>query len=103
LPEESRACRPFLLEEVRLLRDVIVIIGLGKIAFDASFDACRELEMTGLTSRPRFGHGTEIRLKPDLVLLGSFHPSQQNTFTGKLTEQMFDAVFSRARLLLRHR
>jgi uracil-DNA glycosylase len=70
-----------------------VIVCLGAYAWDA---ACRLLS---LRPKPRFGHGAEHETDGGPVLLGSFHPSQQNTFTGKLTEEMMDAVFLRARAL----
>ncbi len=98
--EEFRNCRRYLLEELRLLPNVSVILGLGKMAFDVGFDATKELKIAALAKRPRFKHGTEVRLSDRLVLIGSYHPSQQNTFTGRLTEKMFDGVFARARRLL---
>ncbi len=99
LPIEIRRCRPFLLQELRLLRNVRVIVGLGKIGFDTAFEAVDELGGTTLTRRPKFGHGVEIRLNDRVTLIGSYHPSQQNTFTGRLTAEMLDAVFRRARQL----
>ena len=87
--EESR-CRPFLEKELALLNDVGVIVALGKIAFDAISDHF------SLRPRHKFSHLCEVRIDENRVLLGSYHPSQQNTFTGKLTEEMFDAVFTRA-------
>lgn len=100
LPEELANCRPFLLREIELLKNLRVILGLGKIGFDTAFDALRALGKTTLKSRPKFAHGAEVRLNDHLTLLGTFHPSQQNTFTGKLTEPMLDAIFTRARELL---
>lgn len=100
LPEEMRNCRPFLLDELRLLHNVRVVVGLGKIAFDATYNSFRELGWTSLAKRPAFSHGAVVALNKRITLLGSYHPSQQNTFTGKLTEKMFDAVFRKSRLLL---
>lgn len=96
LPAELANCRPFLLREMALLTNVRVLMGLGKIGFDTAFDAARAAGWTDLKSRPKFAHGAEAQLSENLTLLGTFHPSQQNTFTGKLTEPMFDAVFARA-------
>jgi uracil-DNA glycosylase len=91
-PEERGNCLPYAKRELELIRPAVIVC-LGAFAWDA---ACRLL---GLRPRPRFGHGAEHRLEDGRVLLGSYHPSQQNTFTGKLTEAMMDAVFARAREL----
>ena len=93
LPSERDNCLPYAAEELELLRPAVIVC-LGAFAWDA---ACRLL---GLRPKPRFGHAAE-HAPPGggPVLLGSFHPSQQNTFTGKLTEEMMDAVFRRAREL----
>jgi uracil-DNA glycosylase family 4 len=90
LPEERDACRPFLQREVALLRRMTVVVCLGGFAYEA---ACAEF---GVRPRPKFGHGVEVSAPNGLTLLCSFHPSQQNTFTGRLTEPMLDAVFTRA-------
>jgi uracil-DNA glycosylase family 4 len=90
LPEERDACRPFLQREVALLRRLRVVVCLGAFAYQA---ACGEF---GVRPRPKFGHGVEVAAPNGLTLVCSFHPSQQNTFTGRLTEPMLDAVFSRA-------
>ena len=100
LRTEISRCRPYLLGELRLLGRIRVVIGLGKIGFDAAFDAFRSLNLTDMKHRPKFRHGTAYRLNENLILIGSFHPSQQNTFTGKLTERMFDRVFERAKALI---
>jgi uracil-DNA glycosylase len=93
LPGERDNCLPYASEELALIAPAVVVC-LGAFAWDA---ACRLLQ---LRPKPRFGHGTEF-VPPDggPVLLGTYHPSQQNTFTGKLTEPMLDAVFARAREL----
>jgi uracil-DNA glycosylase len=90
LPDERDACAPFLARELASLADVRVIVCLGQFGYEA---ACRHL---GVSPRPRFGHGAEVPLRDGRTLLCSFHPSQQNTFTGRLTEPMLDAVFVRA-------
>jgi uracil-DNA glycosylase family 4 len=92
-PEERDRCVPYLARELALLPDVRVVVALGQFAYDA---ACR---LFAVRPRPRFGHGVEIELPTGRTLICSYHPSQQNTFTGTLTEPMFDAVFSRARAL----
>lgn len=101
LPSEIKNCRPFLHRELLLLNRIRVIIGLGRIGFETAFRSFRELNRTDLKSLPLFKHGAKVRLNDDVVLLGSFHPSQQNTFTGKLTEPMFDAVFRTATRILK--
>ncbi len=89
LPAERDNCLPYAAEELRLIQPAVVVC-LGKFAWDA---ACL---LHSVKPRPAFGHLAEFRVEGGPVLLGSFHPSQQNTFTGKLTEPMLDAVFSRA-------
>ena len=97
LPKEIRNCRPYMIEELTLLRNLRVIVGLGKIGFEAVFDSLRELGWTSLKARPKFGHAVSYPITEKIVLLGCYHPSQQNTFTGKLTEKMLDDVFRKAR------
>jgi uracil-DNA glycosylase family 4 len=99
-PEEIANCRPYLLREIQFLKTVRVILGLGKIGFDNALSAFSEVYDLVLSPRPKFGHGMEYALNSHLILLGTFHPSQQNTFTGKLTEAMFDRIFRRVRQLL---
>ena len=103
LPEELERCTPFLAEELRLLRDTRVYIALGGIALNGLWPLLAPGE-----PRPKFGHGVKVRLPgmgnrtaPARWLLCSYHPSQQNTFTGRLTEPMFDSVFAQAVRLLR--
>ena len=91
LPSERDSCLPYSEEELELLGGVRVIVCLGGYAWDAA----GRLLGAG-RPRPRFGHGAEHALRDGRTLLGCYHPSQQNTFTGKLTEEMIDAVFSRA-------
>lgn len=97
LPDEFERCRRFLREEVRLLDRIRVVIALGKIAFDHYLKVC-QLEGLAIPSPvPKFGHGVSYRLPWSVLLLSSYHPSQQNTFTGKLTRPMFHSVFAAAR------
>lgn len=100
LPREILNCRPFLLQELKLLKNVNVIVGLSKVGFDNAFNAYRELGLTSLKTRPKFAHGATYKLNDRVTLIGSFHPSQQNTFTGRLTQPMFDAVFRKAKTLI---
>jgi uracil-DNA glycosylase family 4 len=95
LPSERDNCLPYLVEELRALTEVRVIVCLGSFAWDGSL---RALAALGHVSRPRpvFGHLAEGLVGP-YVLLGSYHPSQQNTFTGKLTPGLLLDVFARAR------
>jgi uracil-DNA glycosylase family 4 len=98
-PGEMERCRPFLLEELRLLPRVRVVVALGKIGWDAYLRARRELGWPVPRPLPRFGHGAEAPMPDGPILLGTFHPSQQNTFTGRLTRPMLIAVLRRARRL----
>jgi uracil-DNA glycosylase len=100
LPKEIKNCRPYLLQELQLLRRVRVIVGLGKIGFDAAYTSLRGLGWVPQGKKPKFSHGAEYTITERLTLLGSFHPSQQNTFTGRLTEPMLDSIFQRAHTLL---
>ena len=98
-PEERDACRPWLEAELDLMPQVRVVVTLGSFAWTQTL---RLLEGRGHVipkPRPRFGHLAEAALGGGPVVLGSYHPSQQNTFTGTLTEPMFDAVWTRARAL----
>jgi uracil-DNA glycosylase family 4 len=92
-PAERDRCRPFLARELELLVDVRVFVPLGRFAHQVLCD------VLGERPRPRFAHGCETRLADGRYILGSFHVSQQNTFTGRLTPMMFDAVLRRARHL----
>jgi uracil-DNA glycosylase family 4 len=95
LPDERDRCRLYLIRELELLPRVRVIVALGAFAWAAALRVCIELGGNVPVPRPRFGHLAEAHLEP-YALIGSYHPSQQNTFTGKLTEAMLDAVFARA-------
>jgi uracil-DNA glycosylase family 4 len=98
---EFNRCRPYLVEEFKLMgAQLLAVIVLGKIAFNSFFKACQESGGAMPRPRPRFGHGISVQLPGGPLLICSYHPSQQNTFTGKLTRPMFDAVFERARAVL---
>jgi uracil-DNA glycosylase family 4 len=98
--QERDHCLPYLVQELRLLTRVQVILCLGGFAWEGALRALRELGWT-LKRKPRFGHGAQAALGP-YALLGSYHPSQQNTFTGRLTQAMLDDVLARARALTMH-
>jgi len=93
LPAERDMCSGFLRRELAALASMRVIVCLGTFGFDA---ALRHFEVR---PKPRFGHGVEVAVEGGPTLLGCYHVSQQNTFTGRLTEPMLDAVFARARAL----
>ena len=100
-PEERDNCLPYARRELALLPRVRVVVCLGAFAWDAALRILVDgLGVERPRPRPRFGHGSEASLG-SYLLLGCFHPSQQNTFTGRLTEAMLDDVFARARELTR--
>ncbi|MCU1278390.1 MAG: Uracil-DNA glycosylase superfamily [bacterium] len=92
-PAERDACLPFLVDELARLRCARVLVCLGRFAWDGV------LRALATDARPKFAHAAEVTIG-DYTLVGSYHPSQQNTFTGRLTEPMLDAVFARARALV---
>ena len=103
-PGERDTCAPWLRRELELVLPVVrVVVCLGSFAWDALFREARAVGCTVPRPKPRFGHGAEVSVSgPDgevFTALGCYHPSQQNTFTGRLTEPMLDAVMERARLL----
>jgi uracil-DNA glycosylase len=97
-PEERDNCLPYLVRELELLERVRAIVALGSFAWDGALRALRELGHPTPRPKPRFAHGAEAAVGP-YALLGCFHPSQQNTFTGRLTEGMMEELFERAREL----
>jgi uracil-DNA glycosylase family 4 len=96
-PAELDRCRPYLAAELRLLTRTRVVLALGRIGHEAWLRASGWWEKLPARERPRFAHGAEARLADGITLLASFHPSRQNTQTGKLTPAMWRAVFARAR------
>lgn len=99
LPEELRNCRPYLERELDLLRNVRVVVALGKIAFDTYLSVLKSRGAIDRLADFRFGHDVLYDLEP--ALLVSYHPSQQNTSTGKLTQTMLDGIFLRAAQIIR--
>ncbi len=100
LPEELLNCRPYLVEELRLLTGVRIVVALGKISFDTFLRTWSGDGHRIPSPRPRFGHGATYELPDGPVLMGSYHPSQQNTQTGRLTREMFESIFAKAREIL---
>jgi uracil-DNA glycosylase family 4 len=101
-PEELRNCRPYFERELELLTDLKVVVALGKIAFDVYLDVLKSRGAIPSRAPFVFGHDREYRLPGLPVLISSYHPSQQNTSTGKLTEKMLTDVFRRAKKLVAH-
>lgn len=101
--EEFETCRQYVQEELHLLRQVRVVVVLGKIAFDEYLRTCQSMGQDIPSPRPKFSHGAEYVLPRQVILLGSYHPSQQNTFTGTLTRPMFHSVFRRAKKIIEQR
>ena len=97
---EFKRCRPYLVQELKLFGHVRVVVALGKIAFDAVLLAYRENGGIVPRPRPKFGHGLSTPLPNAQLLICSYHPSQQNTFTGKLTQSMFQDIVARAKAAL---
>jgi uracil-DNA glycosylase family 4 len=99
LPEELANCAPFLDREIDGLKNVRVVVALGRIGFDAYLNYLRRRGLITSKKSYLFGHGVHYELPMGKVLLASYHPSNQNTNTGKLTRQMFVEIFKRARRL----
>jgi uracil-DNA glycosylase family 4 len=97
-PAERDACLPYLVEELPLLGRARVVLALGAFAWDGALRTLAALGHPAGRPRPRFAHGAEAEVGPYAVL-GSYHPSQQNTFTGRLTREMLDSILARAREL----
>jgi uracil-DNA glycosylase family 4 len=100
LPAEFANCRPYLLDELQRLKRVRVVVVLGLIGFKTYFSARKQLGWPNPAPLPNFGHGLQTKLSDGISLISSYHPSQQNTQTGKLTEKMFHDVFRQARKIL---
>jgi uracil-DNA glycosylase family 4 len=100
LPVELARCQPYLLAELNALTRVRVVIALGRIGWDNYLRARRELGWVPPVARAVFGHGVPTTFADGTTLIASYHPSQQNTFTGKLTRPMLASIFTTARALL---
>jgi uracil-DNA glycosylase family 4 len=98
--EELDRCRPFLEEELRLLTRVRVVLALGRIGWESWLRAAGWWNRLAPRERPRFGHGAEATLPDGTVLVASFHPSRQNTNTGRLTRPMWHGVFERIKTIV---
>jgi uracil-DNA glycosylase family 4 len=96
-PAEMAACQPYLLDELQRLRGPSVVVALGQVGFSTYLRARRALGLENPKPLPAFAHARTVALPGGVTLIGSYHPSQQNTFTGRLTEPMLDQVFSMAR------
>jgi uracil-DNA glycosylase family 4 len=94
-PAEQATCRPFLVRELALLAQLRVVVPLGAIGWDAALRSLAALGLDIPVPRPRFAHGAELEIGA-FTLVGTYHPSQQNTFTGRLTPAMLEAVLRRA-------
>jgi uracil-DNA glycosylase family 4 len=98
VPSERDNCLPYLVRELEILADLRVVLALGAFAWDGFLRAAQMRGVDVPRPRPRFRHGAEARIGP-WTLLGTYHPSQQNTFTGRLTPAMLEAILARARRL----
>jgi len=101
-PEEIANCAHFLDSEIALLPKLKVVVALGRIGFDAYLNHLRRAEIISSRAPYEFRHGAEYKMPSGMVLLGTYHPSLQNTNTGKLTSAMFRRVFMRAKELIHH-
>ncbi|MGO9482125.1 MAG: uracil-DNA glycosylase [Candidatus Kryptoniota bacterium] len=99
LKHEINNCQQYLLRELQFFKNLKVIVALGKIAFDSTVHSLEELGIARFEKRPKFGHGAKFKINEEVTLLASYHPSQQNTFTGKLTKPMFEMIFKAASAL----
>ncbi len=100
--DEFARCAPYLVTELRLLTGVRVVVGLGRIGWQAYLRGRLALGATRPRPVPKFGHGAVTRFDDGVTLIATYHPSQQNTFTGKLTRPMLRGIFETARRLLEH-
>jgi uracil-DNA glycosylase family 4 len=99
-PQEIANCRPYFVQHLKLLKHTQIILALGKIAWDGILATLLELRIEVPTPRPQFAHGAQVRIG-DFTLIGTYHPSRQNTQTGRLTAVMFDEVFKQVKQALK--
>jgi uracil-DNA glycosylase len=99
-PEEIAACAPFLTREIGALKNLKVVVALGKIGFEAYLNFAKRQGLISSKKEYVFGHGAQYKMPNGVVLIASYHPSNQNTATGKLTEKMFREVFEKAKKLI---
>jgi len=95
-PQEIANCRPYLVQHLQLLKHLRVIVALGRIAFDGVLTTLDEMDIPLPSPRPAFGHGARYDLGK-YILIASYHPSRQNTQTGRLTQKMFDEIFEQVK------
>lgn len=101
--DEKANCFDFFQAEFEQMKNISAIIALGKIAFDGTLKMMNKMGHVEITTKPVFRHAESYRLNRNITLIASYHPSQQNTFTGKLTQEMFDTVFQAARTVIESR
>jgi uracil-DNA glycosylase family 4 len=97
---EINICQTYLLTEIKLLKDIKIILALGKVAFDSVVATLKDLKLIDKKEKFKFAHMAVVQTNDGKTIIASFHPSQQNTFTGKLTKPMFDKVFRRISKIL---
>jgi len=100
LPGEFESCQSYLLEEIQLLENLRAVVVLGKVAFDAYLKTRQKIFSEPPGRRPNFGHGAVHQFSDGITMISSYHPSQRNTQTGRLTAEMFDSVFASLRAAL---
>ncbi len=101
--EEKENCFDFFQTEFDQMKNISAIVALGKIAFDGTLKMMKKIGHLEMDTKPIFKHAESYRLNRNITLIASYHPSQQNTFTGKLTQEMFDTVFQVARTVMETR
>jgi uracil-DNA glycosylase len=99
---EIEICHEYLLDELKILKEVKVILALGKVAFESVIATMKELKLLEQKEKFKFAHGAELQTDDGKVIIASFHPSQQNTFTGRLRKPMFDGIFRRIKNIIKN-